>query len=265
MIALSVPDLTVPLLLIIACVAFIVALAATPHVTRRVVIGDKMQAIIKDANYKRRIAPHVPIVLSLFGILFGLCVGALLATLILNWQGWLVGLALAVGGAIVPRIQYQNGWSTKFVKDVNADCLMLLQMVYILSGVGPKPVDEAMRSWAQAKAEDSQLALLLMECPSGVSPIAMLGELGIPGGALANLILTLRVVQTTPQNERRRLLQQRVDVGIAEMEHQMHILAKKRAQAAIICGVLILMPTLMLGILAPPLVQMAGIFFQGGF
>jgi len=67
--------------------------------------------------------------------------------------------------------------------------------------------------------------------------------------------LTLQQVRSLEREQRRWLLQQRLDSAITDLQHHLESVAKKRAAMAIVMGVLILLPTLMIAIMTPPILQ----------
>jgi hypothetical protein len=257
----SVPDYTVPILLIAGLLALGLALTSTPAVAGRLLRADGLIRAVSEMTARRRVAPFVPILLSALGVAAGLAAGGILSGVTeAGIQGWLVGGGLAIAGFLVPRAMFIDGWNARFVRRMNADVLVLLQTVYVLSAVGRKPVDEAIRAFAHAWAGRSALADVLLGCPSSESPVQLMRELDVPGQPFAMMVLALRQAQEISEAQRKRVLGERVQAGIMDLKHAMMSLAKKRAQMAVIVGVLILLPTLMIAILVPPLMNVAGYF-----
>lgn len=251
----------VPLFLFVALLGVALALTPTHAMAGRLLrVSTDVQAAVVAAARRKRVSPAVPVLLSVLGVGAGLALGGLLAWKV-GGQGWVLGVGLAVAGALLPRSRFTaNGWNVKFVRDVNADTLILLQVVYVISAVGRRPVEEAMRMFAQAWARRSQLADLLLSCPPLTDPVQFLADVDVPGQAYATLVLALRQAQEVGESQRKRVLGQHVQVAVTELKHYLAMLAKKRAQTAIVVGVLILLPTLMLAVLAPPMANLAGFF-----
>lgn len=251
----SVPNLAVPILLVTSLMAMVVVAAARPSLLagRLLQLDDAFRAASRVAR-RRRIKPRTVIMLSAMGALLGLSVGAA-ASLWFGLSGWLVGVGVAAVGVLLPLQLFQDGWRRSLVGEVNEDCLALLQMVYVLAGVGSRPVDQAVRGFAQSWRDRSPLAQLLVECAPAESPVEFLAALDIPGQQMATMILTLRQAQRLERKQRRWLLEQRLESSITDMQHRLERVARRRASTAIVVGVLILLPTLMIAILTPPILQ----------
>ncbi len=243
-------EIAVPLLLGLAGLGLCLWLLPTPVLAGRLLQAGQLSEDLTHLARRRRVAPLVPVLLSVMGIGLGLATGALLAQGA-GQQGWLLGGALALAGALWPRTRFTQGWDARFVKEINADTAMALRMVYILSGVGHKPVDEAVRAFAHAWGGQSVLADLLLECPATLSPVQFLGELPIPGQAYAMLILALRQAQEVPEKQRRLVLWQQFQTALDGIRNTLRAQAKRRAQTMLMVGVVTLLSTLLLTILAP--------------
>jgi hypothetical protein len=101
------------------------------------------------------------------------------------------------------------------------------------------------------------LAEIIMSCPATESLIRFMGDLGIPSLPYSSLVMAFRQASDVPERERRKVLGQHLAATLSDVKINMQILAKRRAQQAIIAGVLILLPALMIVVLAPPLLSIA--------
>jgi hypothetical protein len=251
----SIPNLAVPILLFASLIIVVTIVATTPAslAGRLLRMGSLLRATIEVVQ-KRRVERRTILLLSAVGVSVGLSVGAVLS-LWIGMQGWLVGLGLVIVGALSPSRLFESGWRRSLIAEVNQDCLALLQMVYVLAGVGRRPIDQAARTFARTWRERSALAQILDECPPTESPVEFLTALDMPGQQLSATALTLQQVRRLEREQRRWLLQQRLDSAITDLQHHLESVAKKRAGMAIVMGVLILLPTLMIAIMTPPILQ----------
>ena len=250
----------VPGLLLTAWLSLVLAALPTPRVAGALLRAGQVSQGVADVARQRQVSAGAPLLLTVMGVLLGAIVGAVLA---MWWgvQGWAVGICVALLGALLPRAWFTaRGWDARFVKAVNADVLLLLQIVYLLAAVGRRPVDEAVRIFAQTWAGQSALADVLLGCPATESPVQFLAELNIPGSAYALLVLALRQAAETPEAQRRRVLGQQLQRALTELRQTLMAQAKRRAQTALIVGVLVLLPTLLLTVLAPPLMNVLEYF-----
>jgi hypothetical protein len=251
----SVPNLAVPALLVTGLVLVATFVAARPSFLagRLLGLGEVYRAAGRVVR-RRRVERRTVRLLSAAGGCVGLSVGAG-ASLWIGAAGWLVGAGVVILGVLLPLRHFQRGWRRSLVREANEDCLALLQMVYVLSGVGNRPIDQAVRGFSQAWRDRSALARLLAECAPAESPVEFLAALDVPGQQIATAVLTLRQARRLAQGQRRWLLEQRLDSGITDMHHRLERLARQRASMAIVAGVLILLPTLMIAIMTPPILQ----------
>jgi hypothetical protein len=248
---------SVPILFAVALTGVMLFALPAPSLAGKLLQVGSLSDSIARTMTRRRASPMTAYLIAIAGVLLGLAVGAMMHGLI-GPQGWALGGLVALGGFLAPNFLFVNGWDKRFVNQVNADVLPLMRMVYILSGVGRMPVDEAIRSFAQAQARHSAMADLLMECPPSDSAVNYLRGLDIPGDAYLSAVMTLTqaVGVSDKEGQRKRILAHHVQVAVANLKNRMESLAKQRAQTAIVLGVLILLPTLMVTVLAPPFVSM---------
>ena len=252
---LAIEQLGFPLLLGVAVLGLALALLPLPTSAGWLLRASGVTHTAMTVAARERVTPGVLWVLSIGGALLGLTCGVLLL-LVAGAQGLLVGGALAVGGWLGPRRFFtSDGWRVKFVRAINADTLRLLQRVYTLAGVGQRPVDEAVRTFAKSYRGRSALADFLAECPPSESPVQFLSAARLPGLPLATLLLALRRASELGDAQRQTVLEQHLKIAVAELKQLLRHQAKRQAQTAIVTGVLILLPTLLLTVLAPPLLN----------
>lgn len=259
----AVPNVAVPLLFAVSALALVTAAVEPSTVAGQLLRTGAMFQAAAGVVSRRRVSRSTVILLSVLGIASGVALGAV-ASLWVGVQGWIIGAALALAGLLLPPRLFDNGWRVNLVQRVNGECLGLLQMVYVLSGVGGRPVDQAVRSFAQSWRDRSALARLLGECPPTESPVDFLAALDIPGQQVNMTVLALRQAKSLEEEQRETTLAQRVRASIATLRHEMEDLARRRAQTAIVVGVVMLLPTLMIAILAPPVMQVIQQFGTSG-
>ena len=255
--SLNVSDIyAVPVLLIAAALSFVFGIAPTHVLAGKLLqVSDRSSEAIAKVAQQRRITPITQFLYVGIGAAIGLAVGFLMYGLI-GWQGLLLGGVLAVGAAILPFSRYEDGWDKKWVETVNAGTLRLLRMVYILSGSGGKPIDEAIRYFGRTWQGRSPLADLVMDCPQSESPAEFLGRLGVPGQPYAVTVLALQQGRQMGQEARNVMLEQNLHMALSDLENELGAMAKRRVLLTIISTILILLPTLMLAVLAPPASQL---------
>lgn len=258
-----VPNVAVPLMFLVGAMSLTTAAVDPAAVAGQLLRTEAMFQAAAGVVRQRRVGRSTVFLVSLVGLVTGLAVGAL-SSLWVGLQGWFIGVALSLVGVFLPPRMFDNGWRVNLVQQINNECLGLLQMVYVLSGVGGKPVDQAVRTFAQTWRDRSVLARILGECPPTESPVDFLAALDMPGQQVNMAVLTLRQAKTLEGEKRERTLAQRVKAGIATLKHEMEDLARRRTNMAIIVGVVILLPTLMIAILAPPLMQVIQQFSARG-
>jgi len=258
-----VPNVAVPLMFLVGAMSLTTAAVDPAAVAGQLLRTEAMFQAAAGVVRQRRVGRSTVFLVSLVGLVTGLAVGAL-SSLWVGLQGWFIGVALSLVGVFLPPRMFDNGWRVNLVQQINNECLGLLQMVYVLSGVGGKPVDQAVRTFAQTWRDRSVLARILGECPPTESPVDFLAALDMPGQQVNMAVLTLRQAKTLEGEKRERTLAQRVKAGIATLKHDMEDLARRRTNMAIIVGVVILLPTLMIAILAPPLMQVIQQFSARG-
>jgi len=258
-----VPNVSVPLLFLVSALALVTAAVDPSAVAGQLLRTGTMFEAAAGVVRQRRVGRSTILMMSALGVVTGVATGAV-CSLWVGLQGWVVGAALALVGFLLPPRMFDNGWRVSMVQRVNSECLGLLQMVYVLSGVGGKPIDQAVRAFAQSWRDRSALARLLGECPPTESPVDFLAALDMPGQQINMTVLALRQAKSLEGEKRERTLAQRVRASIATLRHEMENLARKRANTAIVVGVLMLLPTLMIAILAPPLMQVVQQFAAGG-
>lgn len=251
----ALPNLAVPILLLTGLMVLVALATASPALlaVRLIQAGEAVRAAASVVR-RRRVKPRTVIAVSAVGVCIGLSAGAALSRTI-GPSGWLAGAGVSVLGVLLPLQLFQNGWRRAVVREMNEDCLAMLQMVYVLAGVGERPVDEAVRGFSRAWRDRSPLARLLAECAPADSPVEFLAALDVPGHQMATMVLTLQQARRLGSDERRWLLEQRLESGISDMRHRLEQVARRRASAAIVVGVLILLPTLMIAIMTPPILQ----------
>lgn len=258
---LPVDNIAVPVLLCVGLIGLWLLLLPLPTSAGLLLQASGMTHSALSVAARKRVSPLVPRLLALGGVLGGLAIGMILLTFA-GWQGALLGGALAVAGLLTPRYLFTaEGWHARFVRAVNEDTLAVLRMVYVLAAIGKRPVDEAVRVFAQSRyGQQSELADFLAECPPAESPVQFLSDAEIPGQALATLLLALRQASESTEAQRKNVLGQQMAVAVAELKQNLRVQAKRRAQTGIVVGVLILLPTLLLAVLAPPMLNMLQIF-----
>jgi len=258
-----VPNVAVPLMFLVGALALVTSAVDPATVAGQLLRTETMFQAAASVVRQRRVGRSTIFLMSVLGLVTGTAVGAL-SSLWVGLQGWLIGAVLALVGMLLPPRMFDNGWQVSLVRQVNSECLGLLQMAYVLSGVGGRPVDQAVRTYAQTWRDRSALARILGECPPTESPADFLAALDMPGQQINMAVLTLRQARSLEGEKRERTLAQRVKASITTLRHEMEELARRRANMAIIVGVVMLLPTLMLAILAPPLLQVIEQFSVSG-
>jgi hypothetical protein len=259
----AVPNVAVPLLFLVGALAMVAVSVEPSAVAGQLLRTGAMFEAAAEVVRRRRVSRSTVILLTVLGVVAGVAAGAV-SSIWVGLQGWIVGVGLALVGLLLPPRLFDNGWRVGLVQRVNSECLGLLQMVYVLAGVGGRPVDQAVRAFAQSWRDRSALARILSECPPTESPVDFLSALNIPGQQINMAVLALRQARTLEREQREATMAQRVRASIATLRHEMENLARRRANTAIVVGVLILLPTLMIAILAPPIMQVIGQFGGGG-
>lgn len=258
-----VPNVAVPLMFLVGALALVTSAVDPATVAGQLLRTETMFQAAASVVRQRRVGRSTIFLMSVLGLVTGTAVGAL-SSLWVGLQGWLIGAVLALVGMLLPPRMFDNGWQVSLVRQVNNECLGLLQMVYVLSGVGGRPVDQSVRTYAQTWRDRSALARIVGECPPTESPVGFLAALDMPGQQMNMTVLTLRQAKALEGEKRERTLAQRVKASIATLKHDMEELARRRANMAIVVGVVMLLPTLMLAILAPPLLQVIEQFSASG-
>lgn len=250
-------DLRVPLLLVLAVLAFGLGMLPTHVVAGRLLVVGKVSHDVRTRLGRRHISRLGLTLYVSLGVAAGLTAGALLAVS-MGLQGWLLGLTLSVLGGIYPLTRYQDGWDKRYVERLNGDTLMLLRRVYTLSGVGTVPVSHAVRRFAETKADDSELAQLLARCPLNADPADYLADVQVPGRPLVIAVMALHQASGADRQKREQILERNLDIAVTQLENELNAMANRRAMTAILVSVLILLPTLLLAILGPQLVSLLG-------
>ncbi len=247
----------VPLFLAASALALLVSLLPT-HVIAGKVLRLTVAARSLDVTQKRRISAVTQAACSAVGCFLGAGTGLALLGLI-GPQGLALGGALALAGAALPFSVYRGGWHKGWVAEVNGQTLRCLRTVYMLSGMGGRPVAESLRTFAQTWAGRSALADLLLECSPMEDPIEFLSALEIPGQPFAVMVMALRQAAVAAQDQRRQILEQNLTMALGNLKNELRTLGKRRALTAIVVAVVILLPTLMVTVLGPPLSSLIGL------
>jgi len=191
------------------------------------------------------------------GWALGYIVGDTMAMLLMGGLGFVVGLLL-------PRYMYIEGWPRKVVNSAKRDSVPMLRTVFVLSSGSGTPVFEGMRAFAESWQAKSEIAQIILACPTNEDPIEYLAGLEIPGNMFSTIIITLKQAKGLSQQRRVRLLKQQLQSTIRGLESDILDTIKRRQMASLLVGVVMLLPTLLLAVLAPSLSSAFGILGDSG-
>jgi hypothetical protein len=248
--------------LLVAALVFF-AIFALPRLTTRVTrqVSSAVREATVNTQSDLRVQPAQIRLLTIAIVALGVALMLGLSfSLAASWQAVVMGLGVVVLGITLPNALFKNGWPAGLVKSVQSEIGSLLLYIYLQAGLAGRSIDESVRAYARYKitsAEDSQryrLASLISRCPPDVSPVDFLMELEIPD--LRSRIMPLQQVRTAPPDDRRVILNTLVQRARREQERTLESEVKRRGLLSVAVGVLILMPSLMLTVLAPPVLTL---------
>lgn len=248
------------ILLFVAALAAALSILPAPVIAGKLAQLEGVSGAMAAIVARKRVPRSLPYILGAIGIGLGLAIGGLLSAGALGWQGWLVGLCIAVAGVLIPAAMFDKGWDRRFVEQINQDVLIPLRMVHTLSGSGRKPVGEALHFFARMYAGRSALADLLAGCPASDSPIGFMEGVDMPGMPYTTLVISLKQAESVPESQRKGVLDQQMEMALFNLRHERIALVERRAQVGLVAGVLMILPTLMVAVLAPPMLNMIQLF-----
>jgi len=104
------------------------------------------------------------------------------------------------------------------------------------------------------------LADLLAGCPASDSPIRFMEGIDLPGTPYTTLVISLKQADSVPDSQRKSVLDQQMEMALFNLRHERIALVDRRAQVGLVVGVLLILPTLMVAVLAPPMVNIIQLF-----